>query len=158
MTRLYGSQPIFIFDPDDDSNRPLPGYHDNALAFWPIYPLHLRNLFTRAFTQGLRDPVNGRVRETEWRSALVPLRDALFYCSSCGAEISEEADVRKASSGKVARCWSCQHPVQPPLRLHIGKQVILLNHDTILYPHHIDDHKLYDFSSAVAAVSRHPTD
>lgn len=38
MTKLYGTAPVFIFDPNNASNRPLPGYHDNAIAFWPIYP------------------------------------------------------------------------------------------------------------------------
>src|SRR6185503_16695337 len=69
MTKLYGTEPVFIFDPKDNSNEPVPGYHDNALAFWPIYPQFVRNLFTHAFTDGIRDPQNGRVRESEWRAA-----------------------------------------------------------------------------------------
>ncbi len=69
--RLYGIEPVFIFDPNDESNRPVSGYQDNALIFWPLYPRFLRNLFTRAFTDGLKDPENGRVRENEWRTALV---------------------------------------------------------------------------------------
>jgi serine/threonine protein kinase len=32
MNKLYGTNPIFVFDPQNDSNRPVPGYHDNALA------------------------------------------------------------------------------------------------------------------------------
>ena len=60
MTKLYGTDPLFIFDPCDRSNEPVPGYHDNAIAFWPIYPEFLRALFTRAFTDGIRDPQNGR--------------------------------------------------------------------------------------------------
>ena len=54
MTRLYGTDPLFIFDPDDDSNRPLFGNHDNALALWPLYPGFVQELFVRAFTDGLR--------------------------------------------------------------------------------------------------------
>jgi len=38
MTRLYGTDPVFIFDPRDHSNRPVPGCHDNALVNWPLYP------------------------------------------------------------------------------------------------------------------------
>ena len=34
----------------------------------------------------------------------------------------------------------------------------MLNHDTSLFPHHIDDEKKYDFSEPVAAVTKHPTD
>ena len=31
--RLYGFKPLYIWDPDDDSNRPVPGIHDNPIAF-----------------------------------------------------------------------------------------------------------------------------
>jgi hypothetical protein len=32
-----------------------------------------------------------------------------------------------------------------------------LNHDTKLFPHHIDPSKLYDFSKPVGEVTRYPT-
>ncbi|NEP60124.1 MAG: serine/threonine protein kinase, partial [Symploca sp. SIO2G7] len=84
MTKLYGTEPVFIFDPEDNSNRPVPGEQDNPLAFWPIYPQFLKDLFTKAFTEGIRDPQNGRVRENEWRSAMIKLRDSIIYCPHCG--------------------------------------------------------------------------
>jgi hypothetical protein len=34
----------------------------------------------------------------------------------------------------------------------------MLNHDTQLFPHHVDDEKRYDFTRPVGCVSRHPTD
>lgn len=33
----------------------------------------------------------------------------------------------------------------------------MLNHDTKLFPHHIDENRLYDFSTPVAAIAVHPT-
>lgn len=33
----------------------------------------------------------------------------------------------------------------------------MLNRDTKLFPHHIDDQRMYNFSQPVAEVSRHPT-
>jgi eukaryotic-like serine/threonine-protein kinase len=45
-----------------------------------------------------------------------------------------------------------------PPRLLIGKTVVMLNHDTQLFPHHVDDEKKYDFSQPVATISRHPAD
>jgi len=158
MTKLYGTEPVFIFDPDDASNRPVPGYHDNALVFWPIYPQFLRNFFTKAFTEGLRDPDRGRVRESEWRAAIVRLRDAIVYCSRCSAENFYDADALKVAGGKPAPCWSCKKEIQFPPRICIGKHVILLNHDAQLFPHHIDDQRMYDFSQPIATVTRHPTD
>lgn len=82
---LYGEAPLFIFDPDDHANAPHPVRHATVLANWPFYPRFLQDLFVRSFTEGLRDPANGRVRETEWRAAMVRLRDTAFGCP-CGAE------------------------------------------------------------------------
>lgn len=156
MNRLYGTDPLFIFDPHDDSNRPVPGYHDNALAFWPIYPQFLRDLFTRAFTVGLHDP-HARVRESEWRSAMVQLRDAIFYCARCGAENFYDGEMLR-TAGKLSPCWACASELLLPPRIRIGKQLIMLNHDTRLYPHHVDDTRLYDFGTPIAEIVQNPKD
>lgn len=158
MTKLYGTEPVFIFDPTDSSNEPDPNYHQNALAFWPIYPQFLRNLFTKAFTEGLRDPQNGRVAESKWRAEMIRLRDSIIYCSHCKNENFYDSDALTASGGKAGACWSCRKDIILPLRIRIGKNVVMLNHDTQLFPHHVDDSRLYDFSQPVAAVTRHPTD
>jgi eukaryotic-like serine/threonine-protein kinase len=158
MTRLYGTEPVFIFDPQDHSNEPVPGYHDNAIAFWPIYPQFLRALFTRAFTDGIRDPQHGRVRESEWRAAMVRLRDSIVYCSKCAMENFYDADALKSTDGVRSSCWLCKAELSLPPRIRIDKKVVMLNYDTKLFPHHLDDERLYDFSVPVAEVARHPTD
>ncbi len=158
MNKIYGQEPVFIFDPADHTNRPVAGYQDNALLNWPIYPLFLRELFIRAFTDGIRDPQNGRVRESEWRAALVRLRDSIFYCGNCGAENFYDIDIIKNNSGKPNNCWSCKKELRLPYRLRIGQQIVMLNHDTMLFPHHVDNNRRYDFVSPVASVTRHPTD
>ncbi len=155
MNKLYGTEPLFIFDPADASNRPVPGLHDNALEYWPLYPQFLRDRFTRAFTAGLRDP-HERVRESEWRAALVQLRDAILYCGQCGAENFYDSEALRASGGQPGSCWSCQRPLTLPFRLRIGRGVVMLNHDTQLFPHHLDSQRLYDLSQPLAVVQRHP--
>jgi hypothetical protein len=152
MTRLYGTQPVFIFDPVDDSNRPVPGQHDNAILYWQIYPKFLRDLFTQAFTKGIHDPQHGRVRESEWRSILARLRDVLFYCPHCGAENFYDEERVPAKHA----CWACHQPISSIQGLRIGSQIILLNHDTRLYQHHLHPFALYDFSQALAEVAQHP--
>jgi len=156
-TKLYGTHPLFIFDPDDDANQPVPGHHDNAIAYWPIYPQFLRDLFIKAFTDGIRDPVNGRVRESQWRSAMVRLRDSIMYCAGCGRENFYDGETLKAPGGKPAPCWSCKQAIQLPPRIRIGSNTVMLNHDTQLFPHHVDHQKMYDFSQPIAAVVQHPT-
>src|SRR5262245_25193733 len=162
--KLYGAEPVFIFDPSDESNRPVPGLHDNAIIYWAIYPQFLKDMLTRAFTTGVKDPLS-RVREGEWRPAMARLRDSIIYCHSCGSENFYDADLLRTTGGKPAPCWSCHKTVQLPFRIRIGKSasdksgsVIMLNHDTLLYPHHIDDQKQYDFSEPLASVARHPKD
>jgi serine/threonine protein kinase len=157
MKLLYGTEPVFIFDPADTSNRPVPGMHGNALAFWPIYPGFLRELFTRSFTEGLRDPAK-RVRESEWRTAMFRLIDWIVYCPSCGAQCFYDS-ARRAGQAQGGSCWSCRAPLVLPPRLRLGKShLVMLNHDTKLYERHLDSLASSESGEAVAEVSRHPSD
>ncbi len=156
MNKLYGTEPLFIYDPNDSSNAPVPGLHENALAFWRIYPQFLRDIFTWAFTDGLRNPL-ARVRESEWRAECVRLRDAILYCSYCASENFYDAEQLKAAGGIPGLCWSCAAQLQLPPRIRINRKVIMLNHDTQLFPHHISAGRLYDFSQPVAVIASHPT-
>ena len=152
MKKLYGTEPLFIFDPADDSNAPDPQYHRNAVAFWMVYPRFLRDLFTKAFTEGIRDPQHGRVRESNWRAAMARLRDSIIYCTHCNAENFHDAGEDND------HCWSCRRQLRLPPRIRIGKNFVMLNHDTFLFVHHVDEEKKYDFTQPVAAVTKHPID
>lgn len=144
--RLFGTQPKFIFDPTDDSNRPEPGYQDNALIYWPLYPQFIRDRFIEAFTRGLQDP-SRRVAESMWRATMVRLRDAVFDCPHCQHENFFDAQKLDAYT-----CWNCRQPLFPPPRMMVGKQIVVLNPDTQIFPHHIDSRRLYDFSQPVGAI------
>ena len=153
MKKLYGEEATFIFDPSDDRNKPDPRFHENANIFWKIYPMFIRDLFTKAFTDGLKDPANGRVRESEWRLNMAKLRDLIIYCNNCGAENFYDPDKgrNETSSTDSQICIKCNKIIPRKMRLNIGKKMIMLNHDTKLYPHHINPHAEYDFSNPVAA-------
>lgn len=156
MRKIYGDEPIFIFDPENDSNRPQEGYHDNALDFWPIYPSFIRDLFIRSFTVGISDPKNGRVRESEWRASLSRLRDLLIFCDNCGFENFYDINMLLESENMSSICWKCKSQLKLPPRLKIDGDVLMMNFNTKLYPHHVDKHRLYDFSSPIAVISQHP--
>jgi DNA-binding helix-hairpin-helix protein with protein kinase domain len=151
MKKLYGTDPLFIFDPADSSNAPVPGIHDNALAFWPIYPKFFRDLFTKAFTEGLKRP-DARVQESEWRVAMADLADCIVYCSNCGSENFFDRETPSRP------CWRCKKEYRLPMRLAIGSRLVMLNHDTQLFAHHLDGNKMHDFSTPQATLQRHPTD
>ena len=42
--RYYGTSPIFVYDPTNDRNRPVPGTDNNLKMFWPVYPEYIREL------------------------------------------------------------------------------------------------------------------
>jgi hypothetical protein len=96
-----GEELLFIFDPEDESNRPVPGRQDRPLLSWTIYPQFIRDLFTRAFTAGLRER-EARVDAVEWRNAMLRLRDSRSSCPLCEAEVFSDA------AAVDARCWNCR--------------------------------------------------
>ncbi len=118
---LFGEQPLFVFDPGDLSNRPVPGIHDAVLANWPIYTRRLRSIFTKAFTDGVRDSENGRIRESQWRSELIRTRDLLTPCPQCRSMNFFDPMEPERS------CWSCKSPMRPPVRLTCSGHTIVLN-------------------------------
>jgi serine/threonine protein kinase len=155
MGKLYGTEPVFIWHPTDMSNRPVRGYQDNAIVYWSIYPAFLRELFTKAFTGGLFNP-DERIRESEWRQAMVTLRDSIFYCS-CGKMNFYDGEELKRTGSVPGNCWACKKQLKLPPRIRIDKNLIMLNHDTQLFPHHIDRDKMWDFSRPVACITKHPS-
>ncbi len=157
MNKIYGTEPVFIFDPGNTTNRPVEGYQENAIRYWPIFPLFLRDRFTEAFTKGIRDPHN-RVAENRWRATMIRLRDSIIYCPHCRTENFYDIDALKASGGKPGNCWACQQELQIPFRIRIGDNVVMLNYNTQLFPHHVDGDKSYDFSKPIAEVTRNPQD
>ena len=84
--RFYGTDPVFIFDPTDDSNRPVKGIHTNAIRRWPIYPSYVREMFVRAFTKDSMAGRTPRVIEKEWQEMFTKMRDELVLCDQCGGE------------------------------------------------------------------------
>ena len=155
MKKLYGTEALFIFDPKHGANRPVPGIHNNATLFWNMYPGYVRDIFTRAFTEGLRDPA-ARVRESEWRSVFSRMRDQIYYCHRCGAENFLADEGNQPMPLAQQKCWFCQEAPVPPMRLLIGRHSIVLNQDTQLFPHHFDANRRNDYSELWAEMVPHP--
>lgn len=125
----------------------MPGFHDNAIRNWGLYPGYLKALFERAFTEGLHQPER-RVREGEWMEAFGRLRDGIWYCT-CGVENFLDTEVEKTV------CWRCGVPGTMPLVLDFGKDRVHLNADTYLYNHHVGNR--LDFATLAAEMNPHPT-
>ncbi len=155
MQKLYGSDALFIFDLKHGANRPAAGVHNNAALFWNLYPGYLRDIFTRAFTEGLRDPA-ARVKESEWRSVFTRMRDQIYYCHKCASENFLTNDAEGPAPVADQPCWSCGVIPIPPMRLRLGYHSVVLNQDTMLYPHHLDVNRRNDYSEVLAEMVPHP--
>jgi serine/threonine protein kinase len=151
LEKLYGFQPLYIFDPNDHSNRPRPGVHDNPIAFHPLYPPQIRDLFLRSFTEGLHYPAK-RVRESEWRKAFARAVDSILPCGACRSENFYDAD--ELRSRGAGACWSCGKALTLPPRIRIGDDVVILSRETRLYGYHIGT--VQDDGSPVADMSQNP--
>lgn len=152
LEKLYGFEPLYIFDPVDTSNRPQRGIHDNPLAFHHLYPPWIRELFLRSFTEGLHYPAK-RVRESEWRKAFACSVDSILPCGSCQAESFYDQDALRTQG--AGSCWSCGQELVLLPRIRIGSHVIILSPEARLYGHHIGT--VQDDGSPIADVSRHPS-
>jgi len=140
--KLYGDEPIFIFDPNNDTNRPEPGVQDNAVLFWDkMYPQYLKDNFIKVFTVGLTDRENGRLLEEDWINAFRKLRETIFPCPYCDRENIYDHDKLQKQGGLF--CWGpkCkkQLPLPPRLKIQIGKRVrmVVLNTDTKIFAYQL---------------------
>jgi serine/threonine protein kinase len=156
MRKLYGTNALFIFDPKNLSNLPVPGLQDNALVFWNFYPGYVRDVFLRAFTAGLYDP-SARISENEWRSIFTRMRDQIYYCDNCGSENFLLDSGNSPGSLPEQECWSCHQTLPPPLRMRLVHHAVVLNQDTVLFAHHLDANRRNDFSQIMAEMALHPT-
>jgi len=81
--KIYGESPVFVFDPDDSSNRPVQGLHKGAITRWPFLPVYLQEEFVKAFSRDvLMNPAN-RIIEQEWLRIFIRMRSEIFKCP-CG--------------------------------------------------------------------------
>ena len=151
MNRLYGTNPVFIFDPDNKANRPVRGYQDNALIYWDLYPANLKNLFVQAFTVGLDSP-NRRVTENKWLETFANMMSGIVVCPSCGAEVFY--DETKEKMGVAHVCWGCQNSIMIPAKLVTEKSRVILTQDTKIYSHHV--YNDFDMETVVGSVVQNP--
>jgi len=70
----FGSQALFVENPQDTSNRP----QDIQIPYTVLGP-HLTTLFERAFIKGLHSPYD-RPTALEWEKGLIKTWDLLFPC------------------------------------------------------------------------------
>ncbi|MDR3289487.1 MAG: protein kinase [Peptococcaceae bacterium] len=151
MNKLYGTHPVFAYDPIDKSNRPVRGYQDNVLIYWELYPQTLRELFMASFTVGLNSP-NRRITEKQWLDTFANLMTCIVLCPKCNLEVF--FDEVKSAAGTAHTCWNCKSTVAIPASLVVGKSRILLQKGAKLHSHNICED--YDMNTVVGKVVQNP--
>jgi DNA-binding helix-hairpin-helix protein with protein kinase domain len=127
ILKHFGHRPVFVFDPGDSSNRPVPG--DPIEAWWKIYPRFFQDLFIRSFTTGLKEAtLLGRLTEGVWRKALYRLSDCVWECDNAACQaglLFDASDLHKA-------CWRCGQVPEAPLLLTTPNTELVLWHGAVL--------------------------
>lgn len=95
---FYVEKPTFIYDAQDDSNRPVRGVHINALLLWNRYPQYIKEAFQEVFHRDVMFERRCGITVKEWYQILLRLRSDIVSCS-CGAE-----NLRLPGEHKCVRC------------------------------------------------------
>ena len=84
--RIYGENPVFVYDPNNDSNRPVQGIHKAVINRWKFLPDYLKEAFIKTFSKELmKDDPQRRIENQEWLRIFIRMRGEIDKCSSCGA-------------------------------------------------------------------------
>ena len=124
--KFYGSEAIFVYDKDNDSNRPVRGVHNNVLRRWMALPGILRDTFITEFSKEKLQNPEKRITEREWQKIIQQLRDMLVICPQCG----KESFVENPSAPK---CMSCQKDFQLSGIFQLKNRSLLLTPKTNIY-------------------------
>ena len=113
--KLFGYESIFIMDPTNPKNRPVPGIHNNVIRRWPIYPSLLKRAFCKTFgTEAIKDQPK-RLMDKQWYNILLQIRSMYAKCPNCG----EETFIDSTDSNNT--CINCHKAIPAPNVLSVGK-------------------------------------
>ncbi|GHU52456.1 hypothetical protein AGMMS49975_08260 [Clostridia bacterium] len=148
--QFFGEDPVFIFNPTDDRNRPDRGIHANAINFWPTLPPYIQNAFIKTFVDCVKnrggDEDQQRTSDTEWEKLLLRLRDETLTCPKCGWETVYPTD------GTPANCLKpgCSYIFPKMLLLEVGNSKVVLYPEMKIYGNHLG--KRDDFDKVIGEV------
>jgi len=125
--KLFGKGCVFIMDPDNDSNRPVPTIHTNVLRRWPLYPRLLRETFIKAFSrEAILNPTK-RIMDKTWQQILLQIRSLYAKCPNCGEKTFLNLDSDSST------CIACKSRISRPLQLKAGNYKIPLIPGQLIY-------------------------
>lgn len=131
VLEYYGRNPVFVLDPKNNINRPIPGADFNIRKFWSIYPIYIKELFTKAFSKETMQDGNKRVLEHEWLNAFLKLKAGIIKCPFC----NEETFIENSGDNK---CVSCGMNIPVPASLEFNNVTLPLYPTSKIFYGNID--------------------
>jgi serine/threonine protein kinase len=128
--KIYGTNPVFIFDPSDNSNRPVQGIHKGAINRWPFLPKYLREEFVKAFSKERMNEPAKRIIDQEWLRLFIRMRGEIHQCS-CGK-------VYFADPEHLNPCPECKKTAVFPSYIKTHRYNLPLHQRTRLYACHTE--------------------
>lgn len=123
--KLYGSEPLFMMDPNDKSNGPHPVVHKNSIMVWPCLPDYMQDIFVDAFSQKAFQKPSARPSEKAWLNVLTRFRSEIVPCS-CGNEVFTQ-------QGAPCKCEACGKKLEIPFKLVLSGYSIPAIKDSRIY-------------------------
>lgn len=130
--KFYGEEPVFVWDPNEQSNRPVRGVHINEIKLWAVYPKFIRDIFTEAFSKEvlIGNDIEHRIQEKKWQEVFTELRNITVKCS-CGGETF--IDILEP----VSKCINCGNEIKRNFILKVKKYNLVLSPGKNLYSCHV---------------------
>ena len=151
--RIYGTEPLFIFDEKDKSNAPHPAIHQYAPKMWAFFPSFVKKTFQQAFSQESLLHGSNRPLEQDWFNVLVRLKSSIVRCPHCGDEMFLESD-------SATVCPNCKKSVKAVGYLKFDKRAnqdvtVPIFKDAVLYDYHMNSAS-EDFETTAAVILEKP--
>lgn len=124
---FYGSDALFIYNPNDKSNLPVRGVHQNVIRRWPLFPSLLKDTFIEEFSEDKLKNPQKRIIEQAWQKIITQVRDELVVCPHCHEETFLDL---KAGNHK---CINCGKEIDTSRQLKINSRNLILTPGTKLY-------------------------
>ncbi len=122
---IFARNPVFVYDDNDMSNRPVAGMDNGVIICWPLCPPEIQQAFKRAFSQEALHNPDKRIECFEWVDILMKVRAELVYCLKCGTYYSDcECPKCKMPKGNF---WTIKTAANKEYPIYPGK--IFVEHD-----------------------------
>lgn len=130
--KFFGIEPIFAWDSQDDSNRPVRGVHTNQIKLWPVYPRFIREKFEEAFSKEVMigQDKEHRIQEKEWQELFTQLRNVTVRCE-CGEKTFIDLEESEYS------CINCGRKIKRFPILKVKRYQVVMAPENKVYACHV---------------------